>query len=148
MAVPGLFLISHLIQHALDVPEDLPLDLVELLAYYTDSQEPWASAEAEYIANDILSECLTRADAACPGSSKKSLNALLKDKIKPLFSKGNISITKQARKLIGTIPRPAFLTESNVELKPWKTDAAPNLTLLKWILQKLDVCLRPPMSRL
>lgn len=140
MAAVGLSLISHLIQYAPDMSNEPPIDMLALVAAFTDSQEPWVSVGADQTASDLLLVCVTCANAADPRSSRKMLTALLEDKVKPLFSRrDNVTITKQGRKVIGTMSGSAFPLDPDAELKPWKAHAAPTLPLLNWILQELDV---------
>ena len=120
------------------------LDLITCLASFTDNRDPWTRSEACEAATALLNNHLSQLTASDPQALSQILINLLQTRIKPLFSKTNTPVlTDQNRKALYPLPIPLEGSTAEVELKPWKFREVYILTVFRWILNQLDVCLFP-----
>ena len=114
-------------------------DFVTCLTSYTDPRDPWTTLEANRDAEQILSSLFGHAGAAVEA---KILGGVLTESVKPRFTKSkNPAVTEQGRRVIHPIPQPLELSEMETSSKPWKFRDIYTVTVYRWVLTRLTVCL-------
>lgn len=139
MYLAGLRLLSH-IQNLLAVEDtDSTVEYVMCLASFTDQRDPWTSPEAFSEANPLLGQYFEVIKAS-PKDSHILLTRLLQEKIKPLFVKfRSREITEQGRKAVSPLPGAFVSSDLEATEKPWKFRNVYVVTVVKWVLEHLDV---------
>ena len=141
-AVAGIRLLAHLHQIIPALRCPVSLDLLACLASFTDSRDPWTRLEACEAATGLLNDHLSQLAASDSQTLSPILINLLETCVKPLFSKTKTSLlTDQSRKALYPLPSPLEGSAAETELKPWKFHDVYILTVFRWILNHLDVCL-------
>lgn len=109
-------------------------DAVTAMAIFTSEQEPWSTTET-------ATEACMFINVACQDRMSSILERLLKEKIRPLFSKSrNPAVTREGRKDLHPVPLPRFdgsiLDDST---RPWKNTDIYATSLLRWIVSQYTV---------
>lgn len=140
--LPGLC--HHHQQSHINIDETLVAALTSL-AIYTDDRKPWTSKAISHAASALLDDMTS----GLPHTSLSTvLECILRQRIKPLFAKvKNWNITAQGRKAmgVGTV-RAAYDDNGGSAFgeqaaKPWKFDKRYIMTVFRWVVMKMNVCL-------
>ena len=118
------------------------LDVTQLLATFSEPQDPWTTEESHSESKEMLRESTFE---PLDETERNSLLArLLREKVKPSFAKSkNADVTKAGRKAIAPLPLPMEHSIDERELKAWKYRDVHIVTVFDWVLKQLDVELRP-----
>lgn len=137
--IAGLHVLSHL-ETISPIPSwSLPVNLVTCLASFTDPSDPWSSHQIASIATSSLKLVLSALEPS-PKASAALLTTLLSEQVKPLFAKSkNSAITPAGRKAINQLPSNFTHIENEERAYPWRYNDIYIVTVLQWILQKLNV---------
>lgn len=139
-ATSGIYIISYLVK-IIDISEvDGAVRIITCLAAFTEDGDPWTTTQAFEKATVILKSHESTITGR-NGNIFQTLEYILKDTVKPLFSKTrNPAITAAGRKNLHPIPQPRFDPGLfDPETKPWKTRDIYVITLLSWIISKYSV---------
>ena len=143
MALAGLRLVSHL--HHL-VPEiRVHYDPVEIacISAFTHVKDPWTRLESIEVAQGLLTSYLEIID---PRQCGELINSLLRETVRPLFTKSKSNaITGQGRKAINPSRGDLVALGSDIEVKPWKHRQVYVVTVFRWALEQLSVCVSVPL---
>ncbi|KAJ6108971.1 hypothetical protein N7512_008808 [Penicillium capsulatum] len=106
-------------------------EIITAMAIFTSEKEPWSTKDTAMNASAFL-------DVTCQHQRGLVLERLLKEQIRPLFSKSkNPAITSEGRKNLHPVPLPRFdgsiLDDS---IKPWKNTNVYATSLLRWIVSQ------------
>ena len=138
LSAHGLMLLSHLFKlHLPHYNDESTFPLFTCLASFTDPTDAWTSPQITSQAASLL-ETFTD-----PAHLPPLLHNLLTERIKPLFARSkNPAITAQGRKAIDPIPSNDTLhSDLDAENKPWKYRDVYIVTVFRWVLIHLDVCI-------
>lgn len=135
--VVGLQILSRLEKMNTMSSSSPSVTLITCLAAFTDPSDAWSTDPAALLANDLLKTIRP----VSPGEFQVLLNAILSERVKPLFAKSkNPAITPAGRKAIDPLPGNFTHIEDEAELYPWRYKDIYILTVLQWIVQNLEVC--------
>lgn len=121
---------------AADVP-----NIVLALASFTSEADPWTTDESRTASTAILERFRTTSPSTPDASFWVVLETILKDKIRPLFTRTrNPAITAAGRKDMHPIPLPRFDTSIlDPESKPWRSSDVYATTVFSWIVTQYQV---------
>ena len=149
MAVAGLRLLSHL-QNLVPwlLNQSAPaLDLITCLASFTDIRDSWTRPEALETATTLLDCYLNRVTADDPNAFIKLLITLLQTRVRHRFAKSKPdAITEKGRKIAFPLPSAVATSEAEAETKIWRFRDVYIVTVFRWILLHLTVCLPPQQT--
>ena len=111
------------------------VELVFLVAMFTEASNPWTYQSTDKEAQDILRGCFEKCD---PGIKQSLISLLLREKIVQLASINQCGTSRLAGK---TIPQPSQgrPTDKNSEGATSKMIRATVTTVLNWCIGNLDV---------
>lgn len=110
-------------------------DVVLATATFNSMQDPWTTEDSE-------SEASMHLKVSLQDDKWDALERLLKEKIRPLFTKSkNPAITSEGRKNLHPVPPTRFdgsaLDDST---RPWKNTDIYATSVLSWIISQYEVC--------
>ncbi|PWY87530.1 ATP :tRNA-specific tRNA nucleotidyltransferase [Aspergillus heteromorphus CBS 117.55] len=113
-------------------------DILLALASFTSEADPWTTAETGATSAAILDSFTTTARSAPNNSFWTMLESILKEKIRPLFTKTrNPAITAAGRKDFHPVPLPRFdVSILDPEAQPWQAHEVYATTVLSWIVSQ------------
>jgi len=116
-------------------------DIIIALASFTSEDDPWTTNASATKAREALQSFSTRFRAEGALSFWSIVEQVLKERIKPLFSKTrNPAITDAGRKNFHPVPLAHFDTSIlDPESKPWKTQDPYATTVFEWIITQYHV---------
>lgn len=139
MYLTGLRLLSHLQNLLAFEVTDSTAEYIMCLASFTDKRDPWTSPEAFSEANLLLGRYF-KVIKSRPKDSHMLLTTLLQENIKPLFvASRSKEITEQGRKAVSPLPGAFVSSDLEATEKPWKFRDVYVVTVVKWVLEQLDV---------
>ncbi|PGH23721.1 hypothetical protein AJ80_02149 [Polytolypa hystricis UAMH7299] len=106
-------------------------------AAFTCENDPWTTQAAFESASSVLSTYKAFLHSK-NGGLADLLTAILKDTVKPIFSRTKTpAITAAGRKNVLPVPQPKFDPSMfDAETKPWKTREVYVVTVLEWIIRQ------------
>lgn len=111
-------------------------DVILAMASLTSEQDPWTTEDSATCASMGL-------NVVCQKDRFTIIEKLLKEKIRPLFSKTkNPAITSEGRKNFHPVPVSRF-DDSTLDdsTKPWKNTDIYAIRVLSWVISQYKVCL-------
>ncbi|TQB76720.1 hypothetical protein MPDQ_007115 [Monascus purpureus] len=121
------------IQRAFNAP-----DIIVALASFTSEKDAWVTKESFAKSTTVLQAYITERRLENDPSLWSMIEYILKNRIKPLFSKTrNPAITAAGRKNFHPIPLPRFdMSVLDPETKPWKVSDVYATTVFSWIIMQ------------
>ena len=138
MALAGLRLISRLHQLVPKVLDHYYPAEIACISAFTHAKDSWSQHESIEVARELLTSYL---GVIGPGQFNELINNLLRETIRPLFTKfKSNAITEQGRKAINPGRSGLSPHGSDVEVRPWKHRQVYVVTVFRWTLEQLSVC--------
>lgn len=132
------------IQKVANAPE-----VILALASFASENDPWTTKDSFAKPTTLLASYVIEARSEDSRSFWSVVEYILKERIKPLFTKTrNPAITAAGRKNFHPIPLPRFdASVLDPETKPWKIRYVYATTVFSWVVSQYLVCLVIPIIK-